>query len=223
MNPNHELWNERHKELRVILRNPEEFDRAVPILLDQHAMVNSAEMSGSGLWSFEDEIWGGLTDEQTRTIPEKEIHSIAWLIWHMARIEDITMNSLVGGGEQVFLSGGWREKLGANIVHTGNEMDEDAVRSLSANVHMEMLKPYRIAVSRRTREVIRGLKAEDMKKKVPPERLNRLIPEGWLLPGAVEVLEYWSGLDIAGFLLMPPTRHCFIHLNEAVDIKKKLM
>jgi hypothetical protein len=36
------------------------------------------------------------------------------------------------------------------------------------------------------------------------------------------VLEYWGGLTYAGLLLMPPTRHNFIHLNEALRVKKKV-
>jgi len=35
------------------------------------------------------------------------------------------------------------------------------------------------------------------------------------------VIDYWSGLTLAGLLLMPPTRHNFIHLNEALRLKQK--
>jgi hypothetical protein len=37
------------------------------------------------------------------------------------------------------------------------------------------------------------------------------------------VAEYWGGLTLAGLLLMPPTRHNLIHLNECVKIKKKVL
>jgi len=33
----------------------------------------------------------------------------------------------------------------------------------------------------------------------------------------------WGGLTLAGLLLMPPTRHNFVHLNEAVRIKARIM
>ena len=39
---------------------------------------------------------------------------------------------------------------------------------------------------------------------------------------AGELLEYWAGLSISGLLLMPPTRHAFVHWNEAVRIKQKI-
>jgi hypothetical protein len=46
--------------------------------------------------------------------------------------------------------------------------------------------------------------------------------EGALLPEAIGILQYWSKRTIAGLLLMPPTRHNFLHLNEALRIKLKL-
>jgi hypothetical protein len=222
MNPNHELWNDRHKQLRDILRQPDEFEHAIPILLDQHAMVNSAEMCDSKLWSFEDEIWEGLSEPQIREVPKGEIHSIAWLIWHIARIEDVTMNCLVSGSGQVFTSDRWQEKIHSPILHVGNEMNVEEVQAFSADIRADALKHYRMAVSRRTREVIAGLKPDDLRKKVARERVDQVTAQGWILPGAVDVIEYWAKLDIAGFLLMPPTRHCFIHLNEALQVKEKL-
>jgi hypothetical protein len=46
--------------------------------------------------------------------------------------------------------------------------------------------------------------------------------EGALLPQAIEILNYWSSRSIAGLLLMPPTRHNFLHLNEALRIKQRV-
>jgi hypothetical protein len=36
-------------------------------------------------------------------------------------------------------------------------------------------------------------------------------------------VDYWSRRTVAGLLLMPPTRHCFLHLNEALRIKHALL
>lgn len=54
-------------------------------------------------------------------------------------------------------------------------------------------------------------------------RLQRLKDEGAVLEGADWLIKYWSGLTVAGLLLMPPTRHNFVHLNEAISVKRKLM
>ena len=47
--------------------------------------------------------------------------------------------------------------------------------------------------------------------------------EGAVVEGARGLLDYWGGLTIAGLLLMPPTRHNFVHLNEAWMLKGKAL
>lgn len=41
-------------------------------------------------------------------------------------------------------------------------------------------------------------------------------------PEADEIIAYWGGRTLAGLLLMPPTRHNFLHLSEALRIRQKL-
>jgi len=43
-----------------------------------------------------------------------------------------------------------------------------------------------------------------------------------MLPDAEGIVNYWSKRTIGGLLLMPPTRHCFLCLNEARRIKERL-
>jgi hypothetical protein len=53
-------------------------------------------------------------------------------------------------------------------------------------------------------------------------RLQRLVDEGAVVQAASGLLEYWGGLDVAGLLLMPPTRHCYHHLLEAVELRSAI-
>ena len=69
---------------------------------------------------------------------------------------------------------------------------------------------------------ISGLSPEDLKKKVDPQRLQRVLAEGAVEPAAMGLIEYWGGRSVAGLLLMPPTRHNFVHLNEALRLKQKI-
>jgi hypothetical protein len=96
------------------------------------------------------------------------------------------------------------------------------VASLSNQVNLSALRHYRQSVGCRTREVVRQLKPEEFKQKVEAARLQKVMAEGALLPEAVGISNYWSKRTIAGLLLMPPTRHNFLHLNEALRIKQKL-
>jgi hypothetical protein len=108
-----------------------------------------------------------------------------------------------------------------SVRNTGNAMDEAGVAKLSARINIEALRSYRLAVGRRTREIVRQLQAEDLKQKVDPSRLQQVMDEGAVVEAAQGLIDYWGRRNIAGLLLMPATRHNFIHLNEALRIKHR--
>jgi hypothetical protein len=163
-----------------------------------------------------------MTEKEIRQIPRGGEHSIAWILFHLARIEDITMNMLVAGIEQLFTCDHWAKKLNTSIQHSANKMDEIGVAELSATINVKSLSAYRIAVGKRTRQIVEQLDAEDFKRKVDPSRIQRILDVGAVTPEAMEIINYWSKKTIAGLLLMPPTRHCILHLNEGMRIKRKL-
>jgi hypothetical protein len=222
MDPNRKLWNQQQQALRKALSQPAHHPQAVDLFLSQHAVVHSARMSQSTSWSCADEVLQDVGEEAMRIIPGGHEHSIAWVIWHIARIEDVTMNVLLAGSPQILLQDSWLERLGVTARDTGNAMDGESVAKLNATVDVEALLDYRLTVGRRTRQVVKQLKPVELKQKVEPARLQQVKDEGAVVEAANAVLEYWGGLTNAGLLLMPPTRHNFIHLNEALHIKQKI-
>ena len=220
MNPNRKHWNEEHQKLNRALAAGDR-DQAIDLFLSLHAMVHSSKVAKSGLWSYEDELLDDLTEEQIRTVVGE--HSIAWIILHLARIEDITMNMLVAGTDQLFRSGDWGQKMNVEIVHSANKMSDASMANLSARMNVKALRVYRVAVGKQTRSIVRRLEAEKFKGKVDAGRIQKVMKEGAVLPEAMEIINYWSSKTIAGLLLMPATRHCILHLNEAERIRKRLI
>jgi hypothetical protein len=214
-------WNKRQSEFRRVLLRFDQHDKAIQLFLSQHAMLHSAKMAQTGPWSFEDEILDDITDAQVRRIPRGCNHSVAWCIWHIARIEDITMNLLVAGGSQILHRDNWLERMKVNVQNTGNAMDETGVADLSAAIDIDALRAYRLTVGRQTREIVSRLQPEALKQKVDPSRLGRVMDEEAVVEAARGVIDYWGHLTIAGLLLMPPTRHCFVHLNESLRLKQR--
>jgi hypothetical protein len=214
-------WNKQQTVFRELLLSFEHPEAAIDTFMEQHAMVHAAGMAQQGLRSFQDEVLDGMTGEQIRRIPQNEEHSIAWLLWHMARIEDVTMNLLVAGQSQLFNREGWRQRLGVVTQDTGNATDNETILQLSQTVDVEALRVYRQAVGRRTREIVRVLRPEQLKQKVDPDRLQQVLTEGAVVPEAQGLIDYWGRRTIAGLLLMPPTRHNFVHLNEAQRLKHR--
>lgn len=216
-------WNARQKELRALLGDPARYDEALPVFLRQHGAVHAGEMSSTADFSFQDGALSGLTEVQMRVVPEAMEHSIAWVLWHLARIEDAVMNALVAGEDQLFHREGWGGNLAVPMGHTGNAMTEEEVIRLSQEVDVDQLLAYRTAVGRETEGIVRDLDPGRLTRPVPPDRLAGLLEVGTVTEKSSGQLDYWGNRTVAGLLLMPPTRHCFVHLNEAARIRKKLL
>jgi hypothetical protein len=221
MDENRAHWNEQHKALRAALRDPARLEEARQLFMQVHAPLHARSVSAAPGWNFEEKIWDGLTEAEFRCIPAGEEHSIAWCLWHLARIEDLTLNLLVARSEQVFTQESWAERLHAPIRDSSNESQPVEVRALSERVAFAELRAYRSAVGQRTRVVVSQLTAAMLRRKTNPADLQRILNEGGIKPAASGVLDYWGGLTVAGLLLMPPTRHNLVHLNECQILKKK--
>jgi hypothetical protein len=213
--------NKQQTDLRRILTSSDQFDQAITLVLSQHAMLHSAKMAQTGAWSFEDAILNDMTETQIRRIPHNCDHSVAWTMWHMARIEDVAMNMLVAGRPQILSQENWPAQLKVTSGDTGNAMDKEEVVSLSTAIDIEALRAYRLAVGRRTREIIKQLQPQTLKQMVDPDRLQRVQDERAVLEAASDITDYWGKRTIAGLLLMPATRHNLVHLNEALRLKQK--
>jgi hypothetical protein len=222
MDKNRQLWNQQQQQLRQALAKPAGHERAMALFLSQHASMHSAEMSGAGLWSIEDEAWQGLSEAAARQIPAGFEHSILWLVWHLTRIEDITMNLLAADEPEVYDRENWQARLGIPDRDTGNLAPPETVALWSQKIDVPSLRAYRLTVGRRTRQGIPALTYEQLKQKVDPARLHKTLELGDVIPAAQGLLDYWGGLSVAGLLLMPPTRHNLIHWNEALKMKRKL-
>jgi hypothetical protein len=216
--------NQDQKALRTALTGPRLDTGAFDLFFQQHRQLHSAKMSAGidpsvQAWSYEDALLNDLSETGFRSIPGKSEHSIAWAIWHIARIEDVTMNLLVAGTLQVFHLENWANRLNVDAQHTGNGMNREEIEKMSLAVNIEALRMYRINVGRRTTSIVSGLSPQQLKVKVNPDRVQRLKDDGTLRPSAYGIADYWGRRNIAGLLLMPATRHNLIHLNEAFRLK----
>ncbi len=222
MDPNRQAWNQQQHLLQTALAHPEKHPEWISLFLSQHAQLHSGRIADGKLWSFQDEVLDNLDENALRRIPHEGEHSLAWILWHLARIEDLTMNVLVAGKCQLFENESWREKLHAPISDTGNAIDVHMVTLFSQAVDLDQLIAYREAVGRQTRQIISQLLPDILGEKVEPERIQAVRASGAVADAADGIIDYWSHRTIAGLLLMPPTRHCFLHWNEASRIKHLL-
>ncbi|AZS14935.1 DinB family protein [Paenibacillus lutimineralis] len=218
-------WNENHKQLTNLIFTMDKHAQAVELFLNQHALLHSSQMSHSSVTTLEDYLLDQMAEHAFRTYPVKvpgTKNSIAWHLWHITRIEDMTMNVLLNDEEQIFEMGNWKERLQVNYFHTGNGMMEEEVADLSSNINLSALLAYRLEVGRRTREIVASMLPGQFNQKVDPIRIKKLNDNGAVKQGESWLLEYWGNKRLGGLILMPATRHLFLHLNKAVRIKEKL-
>src|ERR1700684_1089522 len=61
-----------------------------------------------------DELTDGLTDELSDYRPTPDANSIAWLIWHSARVQDLQL-AAVAGVEEVWTRDGWVDRFALEL------------------------------------------------------------------------------------------------------------
>ncbi|MGN6713971.1 DinB family protein [Anaerocolumna jejuensis] len=216
-------WNPKQARLKELIAKPEKFEEAKELCLQLHSIVHSSEITPGVEQTLLDEVWEGLTEKAFLTMPTVKDVTVAWNIWHITRIEDITANILIGEREQV-LDEEWLERLGVRVRDTGNAMTDEEILALSRQLAREELKSYRDAVGVRTKEIINNLTSPDLKRKVKGESIARILKEGGVTEqeDSIWLLDFWGKKNIAGILLMPITRHQAGHLNDCIKLKKKL-
>ena len=216
-----------HKALNKIIRKEDQLEEAKTLFLDIHKKLHLSNIS-EGEENETDNLIGDLKEWEYAVMPTSKDETIAWVLWHTARIEDLTMGILTAGEDQIF-NDTWRRNMNAPVTDTGNAMSDDEIMELSKSLRIEELLQYRSTVGTRTRQIVERLNPEDMTRKVSLKLLDKVRLEGGVTEAEESswLLDFWGKKDVAGLLLMPPTRHVMLHLNdcckwkEAIRTKKK--
>jgi len=157
-----------------------------------------------------------LDDARWRGRPHPGVNTVAWLLWHMARVEDVGVNRFAADRPQVH-DEGWLGRLGVNRRDVGTGMSDAEVDEFSARVDLAALRDYWDAVTRRTPEVVASLRGGDLDVVVPKERVERVASaEGAVAPGAEWLTEFWAGGRTRAWVLaQTPLLHVYGHYFEA--------
>jgi uncharacterized damage-inducible protein DinB len=112
----------------------------------------------------------GLTPEQLAFRVDPEANSIAWLVWHLTRIQDDHVAD-AAQAEQVWTSEGWVERFGLpfhpRATGYGHRADDVAAVQMDSG---ELLVGYHDAVHQQTTRYLRQLTDAD---------LGRVVDRSW--------------------------------------------
>lgn len=216
-------WNTQLQYLRSIILLPENTEESKQLILELHKEVHASEVCGSDRETMEDLIWHDFNEQLFRTATDTKGRTVLYGIWHSARIEDITLNLLVAGKEQLFESGNWHSKINSPVKHTGNSLNKDEIIAFSKAVDIEALKTYKIAVGKNTRQIVSGLQAGEFNEKVIEQNIPLILKQQAVddVESANWLIDFWGKKNKAGIILLPALRHNLTHINESIRIIKK--
>jgi hypothetical protein len=119
----------------------------------------------------------GLSSDQLAFRPDDQSNSIAWLVWHLTRIQDDHVAGL-DGSEQVWEAGGWAEKfaLPLDTTDTGYGHGPEDVAAVRAEA--QLLLGYFEDVHDKTLQFVGALADGD---------LDRVVDRSWDPPVTVSI------------------------------------
>jgi DinB superfamily len=188
----------------------------VSYVLAEHAAVHAREVSGRAFGV--QRVFDEASDDQMRIRPGKSLNSLVWLLWHMARTEDAAINPVIARRAQV-LDDAWIRRMHVPWRIIGTGMTEDEVGAMSARADIAAVRAYRVAVGRRTREVVEALDAGSWDEIVGPEDITRAGAAGALRDWTEGQPYPWQGWTRADQLASSAIRHNAAHIGEAVTLR----
>ncbi|HEY5858037.1 MAG TPA: DUF664 domain-containing protein [Aldersonia sp.] len=103
---------------------------------------------------------------------DEDANTIAWLVWHLTRVQDDHVAG-VAGTEQVWMNDGWYERFGLPFPPAAHGYGHSSADVVQVKVGAQLLSDYYDAVHARTLEYVAGIEADD---------LDRIVDTRWNPP-----------------------------------------
>ncbi len=194
---------------------------AIDFILDQHAQVHAASVGeGRAPIAMEDLLFWELDEDSARRRPLPFLNSVAWLVWHMARCEDVAVNAVIAGSPTV-LDESWLKRLEIDRRDIGTGMNDAEVTGFSETVAIGALRDYRAEVGKQTRRVLREIDLSSLDEVPEPEHLARIFQSGAVGSEGGWVRGFWRG-KTKGWFLWLATGHNYYHFGEAEVVRNAM-
>lgn len=196
-----------HKELNKIIRKLEMWEISKNLFINLYLELKNK------------------IDNLFKELKDCKNENIIWNLWHIMRIEDLIVNILICEKASI-LNEKLKNELNISITDTGNSLTKEEIKKFAKNINIKKLKYYSDKISKNTINLIKRLKAEDIKRKINKINLEKIINGCGVTKDNLWLIDYWNKKDIAGLLLMPLSRHIIVHLNQCykyIETKSKII
>jgi Protein of unknown function (DUF664) len=144
-----------------------------------------------------DDVADGLTEDVSLFRPTPEANTIAWLLWHSARVQDAQLCD-VADLEQVWFREGWVDRFALDLPRDAHGYGHTAEDVAKVRASVDLLTGYYHAVHRVTLEYVASITAAD---------LERIVDKRWTPPVT------------ASARLVSIIDDCAQHLGQAAYVK----
>ncbi len=163
-----------------------------------------------------------LPDIAFRRRPAEGTQPIIWLLWHMARVEDMGLSRLVWDKPQLY-DEEWRSKMNTEITHYGTSMTDEEVRQFADKVNVHAVLDYQLEVGKRTIRELDHFDLNRLDEVLDEASVMRVVrDEGMASEKAQWVAKYYIGQPKGWVLCHMGLTHNFRHFGQVVMIRKML-
>jgi len=166
-------------------------------------------------------VLNAVPHEQLTTKPGPNSNSIAWLIWHIARCEDVVINTVVRGVPQVLTGEKWADRLRLELTQIGTGFSDDEVTDFGTHINAEQLIAYWDAVGKETAAWLDALPVETLDD-VPDVRERLTTAPGYVSPAGAWVEDIWNNKPASFFLRWVVIGHGNQHIGEMQAVRGQL-
>ena len=212
-------WSDLNKSMQVQLKKEADLQAGINTLFALRNQLMDI------LYSFRQ----NLTREDFDAIPFMNANgyhckTIAYSIWHIFRIEDIVVHTLIKEDEQIFFKNGYQKRIGSPIITTGNELVKQQIADFSKKLDLNELYAYILEVKQSTEQIVKKFVFKDLKRKITDKR-KEILKSLHVVSNderAFWLIDYWCGKDIRGLIQMPFSRHWIMHVEACLKIQNKI-
>lgn len=210
-------WSEKNKEMQTLIKKEATFAEGIKTLVELRNSIFEEILSFKTRLIREDY-------NEMPFINANGYHnlSVAFSLWHIFRIEDIVLHTMIKNDKENFFLGDYKQRISSPIITTANELDGLQIKEFSEKLNIDELFNYIQEVKNSSDDYFSNLKYCEIKRKmteVEKEDVRELAVvsknQDWLV-------EYWGGKTVRGLIQMPFSRHWIMHIDACNRIIKKL-
>lgn len=207
-------WSNINKMFQENIKRASTFKIGIDYLLSLRKMLYQQIMD------LKDQCCG----EDLKKKPLVKNKTIVYYVWHLARIEDLVLHTLMLDKEQIYFKKGYHQLINAPLQTTGNELKMAELETFSKQLIISELYNYLSDVYYESNTYLEKMNFDELMIKVSDERKRQLISLEVvsLEEDAFWLVDYWCHKNYLGLLQMPFSRHWIMHTENCLQILKKL-